>query len=60
LRREIEQSLQHLTEDAEEDEDAGYIVGGLDGCIRTPNGTISKFFNLKPLEGNEAAPANGT
>jgi hypothetical protein len=61
LRREIEQSLQHLSEDAEEEEDdappASYEVDSLT-CIRTPHGTISKFFDLKPLEYD--APANGT
>jgi len=66
LRREIEQSLQHLTEDAEEEEDddappESYTVdAGL--CLRTPHGSVTQFFDLKPLEkldGNEA-PANGT
>jgi len=65
LRREIEQSLQHLTEDAEEEDDdtppASYTVEAMN-CIRTPHGSVSQFFDLKPLEkidGNDA-PANGT
>jgi len=57
LRREIEQSLQHLTEDAEEEDDDAapdsYLVDA-GQCIRTPHGSISKFFDLKALEGSES------
>ena len=67
MRREIEQSLQHLTEDVEEEEDddsapESYTVDPLN-CLRTPHGSISKFFNLKALEGNGTtvdASNNGT
>ena len=58
MRREIEQSLQHLTEDAEEEDDddaapESYVVDA-GQCLRTPHGSISKFFDLKALEGSNS------